>query len=146
MNDRPSSSSPGDAGIAPAPAAAEGWGAMLQDSNGPAGPDTIQHHDQSPFVTHNSNRNNGSSQYHHHHHHHHHQNNLLYHHHQQPPHFMKGFCISSFMLIITNRAGLVIINACYKWMHRKKEKKREGGFERDLRGVCGISSREWPCR
>lgn len=94
MNDRPSSSSPGDAGIAPAPAAAEGWGAMLQDSNGPAGPDTIQHHDQSPFVTHNSNRNNGSSQYHHHHHHHHHQNNLLYHHHQQPPHFMKGAMVN----------------------------------------------------
>lgn len=96
MNDRPSSSSSGDAGAAPpgpSPAAAEGGGgggggwAMVQDSNGPAGPDTIQHHDQSPFVTHSSHRN-SSGQYHHNNHHHHHQHNSLHVYHQ--PHLIKG--------------------------------------------------------
>ena len=93
MNDRPSSSS-GDAGVAPpgpSPATEGGGGwAMVQDSNGPAGPDTIQHHDQSPFVTHSSNRNNSSnssSQYHHNHHHQH--NNHVYH----QPHLIKGLLL-----------------------------------------------------
>lgn len=99
MNDRPSSSSSGDAGAAPV---VEGWLLQQQqEASGPAGPDTIQHHDQSPFVTHSR------SHHHHHHHHHHH----LYHHHQPTAaHLIKGATHSS-VFSFSSRLCLVSYSA-----------------------------------
>ena len=109
MNDRPSSSS-GDA----APVAVEGWLLLHQQqqqqqppqqqqhqetNGGPAGPDTIQHHDQSPFVTHSRNH-----QHHHLYHHHHH-------HHQTAGHFMKGALWLAFSFISN-------------WVEEKKNKAK----------------------